>query len=77
MVWLPRELAGIVKVLLVKLPLALVVVVPALTLWASKEKVIELLAAKPVPLMVTVSPTAPVVGVTVILGETVKLTSVE
>ena len=36
MVWLPREEEGMVKRVVVKLPLALVVVVPALTIALSK-----------------------------------------
>ncbi|MBA7470903.1 hypothetical protein ES707_06191 [subsurface metagenome] len=58
MVWLPRELAGTVKVTSVKLPRVLVVTDAGsvVTVATSKVMVTLELAAKPVPLTVTVSP---------------------
>ena len=57
MVWLPREVGGMVKAVVVKLPAVVAVVVAPLTMTLSQKKVIGELAAKPVPLIVIWSPT--------------------
>ncbi len=63
-------LAGMVK-LVVKLPVASVLVVP--TLVSSKLMVTLELAAKPLPLTVPVSPTRPEVGVMLTFCPVVKV----
>ena len=70
MVWLPRALAGIVKTAPLKVPLEVVIAVPTFVL--SKWIITLELAAKPLPLTVTVSPTRPEAGVTFIFSRVTK-----